>query len=143
MSFKFKIDKSEVLRYLNTDEDFNDQIINTLIAEATEELKEIINFRYIYKKFPIQITKNCVDIKNTTLCLRGKSIIKHLKNSSEVFLMAATLGNQVDKRISYYEKTSITKSMILDACATTAIEEACDHVEEEIKRRFLPLVKRI
>lgn len=137
MSFEFKINKKEVLRYLNTAEDFDDQNIHNLIDKAIAELKEIINFRYIYKKFPIEIKENGVNIKKTTLYLKGQSIIDHLKNSSEVFLMAATLGNQVDKKISFYEKTSITKSMILDACATTAIEEACDYIEEEIKKQVL------
>ena len=137
MEFEFKIDKSEVLRYLNTAEDFAEQSIHNLIDEAIVELKEIINFRYIYKKFPIEVRESGVDIKNTTLYLKGNSIVKHLKNSPEVFLMAATLGNQVDKRISYYEKTSITKSMILDACAATAIEEACDYLEEKIKKQVL------
>jgi hypothetical protein len=137
MVFEFDIDRQEVLRYLKIDDNFEDQRINKLIDEAVEEIKEIINFRYIYKKFPVKIEENGVDILNTTLFLAGESIKKHLKNSEQIYLMAATIGNQVDKRISFYEKTSITKSMILDACATTAVEEGCDYVEEQIKNEVL------
>jgi hypothetical protein len=137
MAFEFDIDRQEVLRYLKTDADFKDESINKLIDEALEEIKEIINFRYIYKKFPIKLEETGVDVLNTTLFLAGESIKKHLENSEQIYLMAATIGNQVDKRISFYEKTSITKSMILDACATTAIEEGCDYVEEQIKKEVL------
>ncbi len=51
--------------------------------------------------------------------------------------MAVTLGNDVEKRTRLYEKTNLTKALIFDACATTAVEEICDAVEEEIKEKAL------
>jgi hypothetical protein len=138
----FEIDRAEVLRYLQTADDLDDQNINRLIKESITEIKELINFRYLYQKFPISETEAGVEIKNTTLILKGKSIKKHLQNSKAVYLMAATLGAQVDKKISYYEKISVTKSMIFDACATTAIEEGCDQVEAEIKEKVLAAGKK-
>ena len=134
---EFKIDRNEVLRYLQTSKDLDDQNINRLLNESIAEIKELINFRYLYQKFAVEHTAAGVKIKGTTLTLKGRSIKKHLKNSKEIYLMAATLGAQVDKKISYYEKISVTKSMIFDACATTAIEEGCDQVEAEIKQKVL------
>jgi len=130
-----KIDRAEVLRYLQTSKDLKDDNINRLIEETTAEIKNTINFRYIYHKYPIEISQKGINVQGTTLTLKGKSIKKHLSNSEEIYLMAATLGAQVDKKISYYEKISVTKSMIFDACATTAIEAGCDRVEEEIKEK--------
>ncbi len=49
--------------------------------------------------------------------------------------MAATLGSEVDRKILYYEKINMTKAIILDACATTAIEEYCDFIENESEKR--------
>ena len=137
MEFEFKIDRTEVLRYLQSSKDLKDENINRLIDEATAEIKKLINFRYIYQKFPIEKTKNGIKVKGTTLILKGNSIQKHLENSKEIYIMAATLGSQIDKKISYYEKISVTKSMIFDACATTAIEEGCDQIEAEIKEKVL------
>ncbi|MFW5749700.1 MAG: Vitamin B12 dependent methionine synthase activation subunit [Halanaerobium sp.] len=134
---EFEIDRNEVLRYLQTSKDLDDQNINRLLEESIAEIKKLINFRYLYQKFAIEETEAGVKIKDTTLTLKGRSIKKHLQNSKEIYLMAATLGAQVDKRISYYEKISVTKSMIFDACATTAIEEGCDQVEAEIKKEVL------
>ncbi|QCX32433.1 hypothetical protein FDN13_01250 [Caloramator sp. E03] len=56
--------------------------------------------------------------------------------------LAATLGSNIDNKIKYYEKTDFTRSIILDACATTAIEELCDMVEEEIKAIALEKYKK-
>ncbi len=134
---EFQIDRNEVLRYLQTSKDIKDEKINRLLAEAIAEIKKLINFRYLYQKFPIEETDQGVKIKNTTLTLKGRTIKKHLQHSKEIYLMAATLGAQVDKRISFYEKMSLTKAMIFDACATTAIEEGCDQVEAEIKEKVL------
>lgn len=51
--------------------------------------------------------------------------------------MAATLGSKVDRKILYYEKVNMTKAVILDACATTSIEEYCDFIENEIKKEVV------
>jgi len=134
---KFKIDKTEVLRYLQASKKLNDNNINRLIEESITEIKALINFRYLYQKFPIKRNDSKLKVEGTTLVLKGESIRKHLNNSEEVYIMAATLGAQVDRKISYYEKISVTKSMIFDACATTAIEAGCDQVEEEIKKEVL------
>lgn len=132
-----EINRAEVLRYLQTSKDLEDDNINHLIEEATAEIKNVIKFRYLYQKFPIELAEAGVKVMGTTLTLKGKSIKKHLSNSKDIYIMAATLGARVDKKISYYEKVSVTKSMIFDACATTAIEAGCDQVEAEIKEKVL------
>jgi hypothetical protein len=137
IKMELEIERTEVLRYLQTSKDLKDDNINRLIKEATAEIKDLINFRYLYRKFPIKLNEDGVKVRGTTLTLKGKSIKKHLSNSKEIYIMAATLGAQVDKKISYYEKVSVTKSMIFDACATTAIEAGCDQVEKEIKEKVL------
>ena len=52
----------------------------------------------------------------------------------------------MDFKIRYYEKTNITKALILDACATTAIEEICDKIcedlEEMVKKDNMALTTR-
>ncbi|RCW47739.1 MULTISPECIES: vitamin B12 dependent-methionine synthase activation domain-containing protein [unclassified Halanaerobium] len=132
---EFKIDRSEVLMYLQTSKDLKDKNIIQLISQASAEVKDLIDFRYLYKKFPIEISQKGIKLLNTTLTLKGKSIKKHLKKSPEIYLMAVTLGVQIDKKISLYDKTSVTKAVIFDACATAAVEEGCDKVEAEIKRK--------
>lgn len=134
---KLEIKRSEVLRYLQASKNLKDKNINRLIEELSAEINDLIKARFLYQNFPIEITDEGIKVKGTTLTLKGRSIKKHLSNSNEIYIMAATLGAQVDKRIAYYEKVSVTKAMIFDACATTAIEEICDQVEAKIKEEII------
>src|SRR5699024_4636248 len=67
------------------------------------------------------------------LKLPGEDIKNHLSKSKECLLIAATLGHAVDTRIRYYEKVSMNNAVILDACATAAIEQICDKICIEIQ----------
>ena len=49
--------------------------------------------------------------------------------------MAVTIGNDIERKTRLYEKTNLTKALILDSCATTAVEEVCDIVEEEVRKK--------
>ncbi|NFL95877.1 methionine synthase [Clostridium botulinum] len=127
------IDKNQVLRYLGyKGQEFSSEI-NTLIEECIKEIKTLVTLRVTYKYSSVHINNqaNLVDIN---LKLKGKDILHHLEESNKCCVMAATLGNKVDRKILYYEKVNMTKAVILDACATTAIEEYCDLIENEVKK---------
>jgi hypothetical protein len=134
MEIQFK--RSDILHYLQADEKLKDANIERLILESITEIKELIRFRYLYQKFPLVLKDNKLKVLETTLILKGNSILKHLAGAAEVYLMAATLGPLIDKKIAYYEKISVTKSLVFDACATTAIEYGCDQIEKEIKQNL-------
>lgn len=127
------INKNEVLRYLGYRGQEISNEIKSLIEECIKEMKNLVNPRCTYKYSQVEI-KSEVNLKELNLKLKGQDIINHLKNSNMSCVMAATLGNQVDRKIAYYEKINMTKAVILDACATTAIEEYCDFIENEIKK---------
>jgi hypothetical protein len=127
------INKDEVLRYLGYKNQELDGITNGLIDESIEEIKQLIKEKYSYKFFDIARDKERIWIKDTNLMLLGKDINRHLIHSKSCILMAVTLGHEVDMKIRYYEKTSMTKAMILDACAGAAIEEICDQVNTKLE----------
>ncbi|MCY6959999.1 methionine synthase [Clostridium brassicae] len=127
------IDKNQVLRYLGYRGQEITNEINDLIEECIKEMRNLVNLRstYMYSMVKIDNQVNLIDIN---LKLNGNDIIHHLNKSSKCCIMAATLGSAVDRKILYYEKANMTKAVILDACATTAIEEYCDFIENQIKR---------
>lgn len=129
-----KIDLNESLRYLGyKNQHIDDKMLNT-IEEVRNELKDCIKFKSIYELFDIEIVEQGIKLKNYDYILKGNDIKKHLKDSSLCAIMAVTLGIEVDNKIRYYEKVNMTKALIMDACATTAIEELCDEVENTIKK---------
>lgn len=135
--FELDINKEEVLRYLGyKGQDIDDNMNNT-IEECREEIKKIIMPRVIYIYKDIKPSDDGVEVITTNLILKGKDIKEHLKNSTKCVLMAVTLGNEVERKTRLYEKIDLTKALILDACATTAVEEVCDIVENSVKEEAI------
>ena len=132
MNKNFQI-KDEVLRYLGHKDQEIDEITDRLIDESIDEINTIAKARYIYKFFHISQDRKNLNLLESSLELAGDDIKNHLDKSKSCVLMAITLGHEVDKKIRYYEKTSMTKAIILDACATAYIEEVCDKVGREIE----------
>lgn len=132
MNKKFQM-KKEVLRYLGHRGQKIDDRLNKFIEETIDEIKTLIKEKYIYQYFHILRKKEGLCLKEANLCLRGNDIKNHLFKSKKCILMAATLGHDVDTKIRYYEKTDMTKALILDACATAFIEEFCDRICREIQ----------
>lgn len=131
---KFPIDKNEVLRYLGYRNQNLDRVTDDLIDECMEEMRGLIKEKHIYRFFDIYIENGNVYLDETNLMLTGNDIRNHLKKSESCALMAVTLGNNVDSKIRYYERKSITRALILDACATTAVEEICDEICEDLEK---------
>ncbi|MDU1320168.1 MAG: methionine synthase [Clostridium botulinum] len=127
------IDKNQILRYLGYRGQEISNEIHSLIEECIKEIKTLVSLRSTYKYSKVKIN-NQVNLIDIDLKLEGKDIIRHLEKSNKCCVMAATLGSEVDRKILYYEKVNMTKAVILDACATTAIEEYCDFIENEIKK---------
>ncbi|MPM36630.1 hypothetical protein SDC9_83229 [bioreactor metagenome] len=51
--------------------------------------------------------------------------------------MSATLGLEIEREIRKLTYTDLTKGIIVDACATAAIEEVCDIVQSNIAKKLL------
>lgn len=130
------IDKNEVLRYMGYHGQALDENITGLIDDCINEMKTLIEERHFYTYCKIVRDNNKPNLKECSLELTGNSINKHLKDCNSCILLAVTLGSTVDMRIRYYEKFNMTKAVILDSCATTAVEEICDKVCSEIDEKI-------
>ena len=130
---KLEIPKDEVLRYLGYRSQLIDEKLDELIKLTIEESKTLITPRFITSRCKVSLVENGVKLLGTSILLTGNDIKEHLKDSKECVLMGVTIGGNIEKRINLYGKTNLTKSLILDSCATTAVEEICDKVEDYIK----------
>lgn len=133
--FDLDINREEVLRYLGYKGQDIDDNMTSIIEECREEIKKVITPRVVCSYKDIKPNNEGIEVITTNLILKGKDIKEHLNNSKECVLMAVTLGNEVEKKTRLYEKINLTKALILDACATTAVEEVCDIVENSIKEK--------
>lgn len=126
------IDKKEVLRYLGVkgnEEEFE------LLDKCIEECKRISDYRVTYREYGLEESIDNLRILGTEKFLKGVAIKRHLKGCYKVILLGVTLGHEIEKTINRYEKIHLLKALILDACATAAIEDICNEIEEAIKEK--------
>lgn len=146
ISIEINIDENEVLRYLGYKGQKIEEELILKIRDTIEEGKKLFAPKVIYKEYPINILENGVDVVGTTLVLEGNDIKKLLIGSNRCILMAATIGNYIEKKIRLYERIDLTRGMILDSVSTTAVEELCDKVcaliEKDIIEDFEDLTFR-
>ena len=128
------VEKSEVLRYLGHNGQEIDNDLNSKITQCIKETKNEIDTKYVYQIYDIKkdLNLNTVQFENTNLILKSKDISELLRNCDKCVLMCATLGFNIEKNIRRYSYNNLTKGIIIDACATTSIEEVCDLVQDSI-----------
>jgi hypothetical protein len=127
------INRKEALRYMGYSGQKIDDNLQELLDACIDELMDISKQSFIYEIFDIQWAENGLCLKGSTLVLHGEDIHAHLLMAGKCAVMAATVGLEVDRRIAFYSKTDLTKGLMLDACATAAVESLCDMVQEEIR----------
>ena len=132
-----EIDKKEVLRYLGYKNQKFDKNIFDLIEVCCSEVSAICKERSVYGIFDIERKNDKIFLLGSTLILKNTDIRNHLANSDKCAVMAATLGIELESRIAYYSRFNITKGLIMDACANTAIENLCNELQTQIMEEAL------
>lgn len=128
------INKSEVLRYLGHNGQIINDDLNLKINQCIKETKKEIDTKYVYEIYDIKndLNLNTIEFENTNLILKSKDVSELLIDCDKCVLMCATLGFNIEKNIRRYSYNNLTKGIIIDACATTSIEEICDLIQERI-----------
>ena len=142
------IDKNEVLRYLQYKNQNIDDDLNNIIDNCIHLTREVTNPRYTYKictidKEKTKACENTVFLKDECIKFESKDIYNLLIDCDECILMSATLGLEIEREIRKLTYTELTKGIIVDACATTAIEEVCDIVQENMEKSLFDKGKYI
>ena len=125
-----KINKAEVKRYagLRHAEDFPDKYVD----EACREIQLLATPKGIYQEYDYD--QNTFTIQsNPPIIVEGKTIREHLSKSTKVYVLGVTVGEEVEKRSEeLFKQGNYTVFMLIDAAATTAVEQVADQVNEVI-----------
>ncbi|RDY23016.1 Vitamin B12 dependent methionine synthase, activation domain protein [Romboutsia maritimum] len=137
------INQDEVLRYLEyKGQEISKELIE-IINECRDFTKQRINPRYILRVYSLKHKSEnskrseIIKLEGTNINLESRDLYDLLKNCNKCIVMAATLGIEIEREIRKYSYQNLTKGIIIDACATTAIEEICDLIQSEIKIKLL------
>ena len=131
------IDTVETKRYAGLRKDIN--FDEKKIVEACEEAQILIDVQGNWEIYNYDY-KNQTILSEIPVIIEGKSIGNHLNNCDKVICMAITIGENIEKEITKkFQKGEYTSSILLDAAATTAVEQAADTMEKAIGQN--PLIR--
>ena len=118
--------------------------LEALVESVLVECHKIASVRYVYGLFDIErVTENCITLKGSSFTLQGKDICEHLAGCDTCALMAVTLGAAVDAALLRYQRTDMTRAVVLDAAASVIADAAADECEEKILAQAKSLGKKI
>lgn len=157
----FAIDAAEARRYAGLQKaDFSQQLIDDACMEAQlliqpkgiwqlydyEAPRQLLHNTANPLSLPgtIQPGKDKTSTSNNCLALQGSSIGRHLTGCCKVIVMAATVGEAIEKQVTKsFEEGRYSFSVLLDAAATAAVEQVADAMEKtihnEVKRLGLAM----
>lgn len=126
------IDEVETKRYagLRNVKDFDEE----KIRDACEEAQILIEVKGIWKIYNYDYKSQTI-LSKIPVTITGNVIGNHLRNCDKVICMAVTIGENVELEVT--KKFSIGEymsSILLDAAATTAVEQAADAMEKAIAK---------
>ncbi len=137
----FSPDFKEVARYLGYSRFVSpDQDVSDLLEKAAREMQAVMKAQAVFEIF--DLTENSmVSAGSTTVTLRfadvtlqSRDLGRNLDGCSQVALLAATIGPQVDALIRRHSSLDPVYASILQATGAMYIEELVDLVNSEIKK---------
>ena len=109
----------------------NPELVST-VKEAFEKLESYITPRCVFGRFHIIKFDGGIEIEGAYIY--SGNIAKLTSRSDECYLLAATLGHEVDKQISISQQKNMLDGLALDACASVRIDAFIDNfIKNEIK----------
>ncbi len=128
------IDVQETRRYagLRKAQNFGEQNIR----DACEEALLLLDVRGAWEVYDYDSASRTV-ASRPPFTIAGKSIIKHLDGCEKVICMSTTVGFEIERAITKkFECGEYLSSVLLDAAATAAVEQAADAMEKNFAAHF-------
>lgn len=134
------VPEKDIVRYSGC-RDCKDEKLLSLCRECLKELSEAIALKAIFAEVSVNFSDDVADFGFYKA--QSKSLKTFLGGSSKAYIFAATIGLSADRLISRYSTLSPSKAVIMDGCATAAIECWCDYLCSEVfgvpmQERFSP-----
>lgn len=131
MSFDLPLPVRETLYYMGMKEQDADSELLALIADCENEVRENIEARFVTDR--VSYVAEGEKITAGSLSFASKDLAKNHEGCSETIMFAATLGPKIDMLVKRYQKINLSRAVVFNAVAITAIEAFCDSINNQIK----------
>ncbi len=138
------LDPEEVRRYagLQRAENFDE----TMIIAACEEAIILIEPQGVWQEYDYDAVRQVIFSDGEEFVVGGKNVGKHLAECEKVIVLAVTVGETIENEITAkFADGEYAAAILLDAAATTAVEQVADEMEKVLRRNVEPrgfLMKR-
>ncbi|MBQ3089098.1 MAG: vitamin B12 dependent methionine synthase, activation domain protein [Oscillospiraceae bacterium] len=123
------IDRAEALGYLGCPGGDAPEELRAQVEAACDLLFRTARPRALVRIFE----RNDRALPGTAFRLEGEDIMAHLSGCHRVVVMAATLGRETEELLLRFQVKDLAMAVVLDACASAAIESVCNDLEEELR----------
>lgn len=125
----------EAVRYLGYGRHAVDEQTLALVKSSFEELDRAAKGRIVYRIFELEVSGD-EWIKIGELEVASKNLAKNLRGCSQAVLLCATLGIEVDMLMKRYSLTQMSRTVVLQACATAVLEEYLDDWQKDFAQEM-------
>ena len=122
-----QINYNEILMYLGYRGQERPPELEQQIQRCIKQVTESCQPRLVYRRLPVR------NGEIAGFPLEGKDMPEILSGCQEAILLAVTLGPQIEQLLMRREVTDMADALIMDACASAAIENVCDHFEFDLR----------
>ena len=103
---------------------YREQLRDIVVLVTQDGLRAAATPRGVWKQLPL----TALPLQNA-----GNDIARHLRGCDAMVLMAVTLGSGADTLMRRLELTDIALAAVVDAMASSVMEELCNTLEAEIR----------
>ncbi|MCM1364745.1 MAG: Vitamin B12 dependent methionine synthase activation subunit [Faecalibacterium sp.] len=130
-----EINKAEALRYMGYKTKVPPDEIEGLFSLCMNLLRDAVSYKACFTKVPLKfLGDGKIDLGFDTV--QSYNLEKNLTDCNMAYLFAATAGTAVDRLIMRYSRTEPSKSVVIDAIASAAVEGWCNKINAEMKQGF-------
>lgn len=130
------INRNEALIYLGYKGGEVPADIMVDILRCEKLLLETARPRVVWRQFEL-LADGTLD--HTEFRPEGRDVQKLLRDCRQVILFGATLGAEAETLLRRAQVQNMADAVILDACASAAVENVCDNLCEDIAQTVAPL----
>jgi hypothetical protein len=131
-----ELPRREVLRFMGYRGQEITPEIDTRIDEGIARMLELAKPRASWGifNFAQPDDSGAIRLIGSSLVLPGSSIARHLDGAVSCYVLAATVGMDVDRELKRLSATDPVAEVILDACGTVAVEQTAAACQKSIAK---------
>lgn len=137
------INEKEAYMYMGLRSKAPDEQVEELFSSCLEEVKNAVSYKACFTEVTLEFPKEN-EVFSGFGTVKSEKLFRHLRDCKTAYIFAATAGTGIDRLISRYKVLSPSKSLMIDAIGSAAVEGWCNRLNDDIvngkaaKARFSP-----